>query len=100
MLPRAVATIGVRIFALWVMLQGIFAAVIVASVAIRGVPTPRPVPAAATVLAPVTERVRDPVQTSAVIWSTLPSVAAHLGVSCVLLLCSRPIGRLLARNSE
>src|SRR5437868_13080889 len=100
MLPRAIATIGVRIIALWVMLQGIFGTVIVASVITRGVPARHSAPTAVTAPASVSERVRDPALTSAAVWSAAPTAVVHLGVGCVLLLFSRPIGRLLARRSE
>jgi hypothetical protein len=97
-MPRAIATIGVRIIALWVMLQGIFGAVLVASIIVRGLPARHSAPAAATALA--SERVRDPALTSAALWSAAPTAAVHLGVGGVLLFFSKPIGRLLARRSE
>ena len=99
-MPRAIATIGVRIIALWVMLQGIFGAVIVTSLVVRGVPARHSSPAAATAIVSASERVRDPALTSAAIWSAAPTAAVHLGVGCVLLFFSRPIGRVLARRSE
>src|SRR5437868_5384642 len=100
MMPRAIATIGVRIIALWVMLQGIFGAVLVAFVVVGGVPARHSAPAAATALVSASERVRDPALTSAAIWSAAPTAVVHLGIGCVLLFFSRPIGRLLVRRSE
>src|SRR5436190_15250018 len=99
MRPRAIATIGVRIIALWVMVQGIFGAILVASIIARGAPARHSAPAATAIIS-ATERVRDPALTSAAVWSAAPTAVVHLGVGCVLLFFSRPIGRLLARRSE
>ena len=99
MMPRVVAVIGIRIIAVWIMLQGVLGAIVVVSLATRGVPLMRS-PRAATALVAESERVRDPVRTSAIIWSTLPSVAAQLGIGAVLLFFSNPIGRALARRVE
>jgi hypothetical protein len=98
MTSRAVATVGLRIFALWIILQGLFGAVIATSVAVRGLPARHS--SGATVLTSDTERVHDPAQISAVLWSTLPTVGAHFGVGLVLIFFSKPLGRLVARRSE
>jgi F0F1-type ATP synthase membrane subunit c/vacuolar-type H+-ATPase subunit K len=81
------------------MLQGLFGAVIVASVMLHGVPTRASSSTAATVLAP-SERVRNSVETKAVVSSTLPSVLAHFTVAVLLLFLSQPLGRLLARGID
>ena len=101
MMPRAIATIGVRIIALLVMVQGLFGAVTVCSVMMRGMGRPRGhTGASATELASSTDGVRDPSQTRAAILTMSLAVGVHVGVGIVLLLISRPIGRLLARKVD
>jgi len=101
MIPRAIATIGVRIIAVLVLVQGLFGAVTLGSVMMRGLPQVRAhTEAAATELASSSERVRDSARTSAAISTMLLTVGVHFGVGVVLLLLSRPIGRLLARGVE
>ena len=99
-MPRTIATIGVRIIAVWVMLQGLFGAVTLGSVMMRGMPPARAhTEGAATELASSRERIRDSAQTRAAI-STMSLVGIHVGAGVVLLLLSRPVGRLLARRVE
>ena len=100
-MPRAMATIGVRIIALLVMLQGLFGAVTLGSVMVRGLPPARAhTEGAATDLASSSERVRDSAHTRAAISTMSLTVGVHLGVGVVLLFLSRPLGRLLARRVE
>ena len=97
MIARSVGVIGVRIIALLVLLRGLFSAITVGSVILRGAATPS---TATTVLATSSNRVPDAALVEAVAWSTLPSVALHIGVALLLLLLSRPLGKLLARGID
>ena len=100
-MPRTIATIGVRIIAVWVMLQGLFGAVTLGSVMMRGMPPARAhTEGAATELASSRERIRDSAQTRAAISTMSLTVGIHVGAGVVLLLLSRPVGRLLARRVE
>ena len=100
-MPRAMATIGVRIIAVLVIVQGLFSAVTLGYVIMRGLPPARAyTEGAATELASSRTPVRDAARTEAAILTSSLTVGVHLGVGVLLYLSSRPLGRLLARRVE
>jgi hypothetical protein len=101
MTTRAGAAIGLRIIAVWVLLQAAFYLVsLVFMLQHAQLPGPEHSTTAATVLAPNPAQIRDPYVSQLMFRSMLPTIAARFIAGFALLFAAKPLGRLLARRIE
>lgn len=97
MTPRAAAVIGLRLLACWILLQAVFGVGTLVYVMCSG---HSPTSVINPIIAPSFDRSHDASVSHALLWSTLPWIIIRFVAGFILLLLSKPIGRLVARGVE
>jgi uncharacterized membrane protein len=98
MTPRAAAVLGLRLIALWILIQALLGLVVFVALMLSGHPAAAHV--TNPIIAPSFDRTQVTSLTHAFPWSTFFPIVMRIIGGMVLLFLSKPIGNLVSRGVE
>ena len=97
MTPRAAAVIGLRLVALWILIQALFGLIVFVLVMLNGQPAAH---AANPIIAPSFDRTHVTSLTHAFPWSTFLPIVMRIVAGLFLFLFSKPIAALVVHKLD